>query len=296
MDLRQLRYFIAVSRLGSVTRAAEQCHVAQPAISIAIRNLEDELGVQLFERSHKKVSLTSTGQVFLSRAEDIVERVAYSIKEMDDYSKLERGVIRLGITPMLGAILFPYVLSRFRVDHPQLELLVVEEGALSVKDLLERGELDVGILAVEQKWPKLEVTPLVRCEMFACLSPEHPLAGRERIALSRLRDEPFILFKEDTISRRIILDECARYGISPKIVFSSNQIATIASLVERGVGVGFLFESLLRDNPRIVSRHLARPLHLQAGLVWNRERYLSNASQAFIAAIRSYSFDGIASA
>lgn len=152
MELRQLRYFIAVSHLGSVTGAAEQCHVAQPAISIAIRNPGEELGVQLFDRGHKKISLTATGQVFLRRAEDIVDRVGYSIKEMDDYRKLERGVIRLGVTPMLGAILFPYIMSRFRADFPHLELQVVEDDALTSKSLLEEGELDVGILAVPEKW------------------------------------------------------------------------------------------------------------------------------------------------
>ena len=291
MELRQLKYFLMVSKLGSVTRAAEQCHIAQPAITIAIQNLEAELGVQLFERSHKKISLTSTGQVFMRRVQDILERVDYSIKEMSDYRNLQRGIIRVGITPMLGAFLFPYILSKFREDYPQLELMVIEEGALSIKALLEKGELDVGILVVSEKFPLLEISPITKSEIYVCMAADNPLAERQRIAFPRLKEQQFILFTEDTLSRKIILQECARHQISPNIVFSSNQITTILSLIERGVGISFLLAPLVQNNPRIISRPLAKPLYLEAGLVWNPGRYLANSTQAFIDAIRSYSFD-----
>lgn len=290
MELRQLKYFLMVSKLSSVTRAAEQCHVAQPAISIAIQNLEHELGVQLFERSHKKISLTSTGHVFLRRVEDILERVDYSIKEMGDYRNLQRGSIRVGITPMLGAFLFPYILSKFREDHPQLELIVIEEGALSIKALLEKGELDVGILVVSEKFPLLEISPIIKSEIYVCVSQDNPLAKLKSIAFPKLRDQPFILFTEDTLSRKMILQECSKHQISPNIVFSSNQITTILSLVERGGGVSFLLAPLVQNNQKIVSRPLTRPLYLEAGLVWNRGRYLTNSTRAFIDAIQSYPF------
>ncbi|MEI7613350.1 MAG: LysR family transcriptional regulator [Betaproteobacteria bacterium] len=291
MELRQLKYFLMVSKLGSVTRAAEQCHIAQPAISIAIQNLEHELGVQLFERSHKKISLTSTGQVFLRRVEEILERVDYAVREMGDFRNLQRGIIRVGITPMLGAVLFPYILSKFREDYPLLELIVVEEGALSINALLEQGELDVGIVVVSEKFPLLEMSPIIKSEIYVCLSQDNPLASRQRIPFARLREQQFILFTEDTLSRKLILEECAQHQISPNIVFSSNQITTILSLVERGVGISFLLEPLVKNHPKIVSRPLAKPLYLEAGMVWNRNRYLANSTQAFINAIRSYSFD-----
>ncbi|MEI7429929.1 MAG: LysR family transcriptional regulator [Betaproteobacteria bacterium] len=291
MELRQLKYFMLVSKLGSVTRAAEQCHIAQPAISIAIQNLEQELGVQLFERSHKKISLTSTGQLFLRRVEDILERVDYSIKEMGDFKNLQRGIIRVGITPMLGAFLFPYILRKFREDHPLLELIVIEEGAISINALLEKGELDVGVVVVSEKDPQLEMSPIIKSEIYLCLSQDNPLASYKRIAFPRLRGQQFILFTEDTLSRKMILEECSRHQISPNIVFSSNQITTILNLVERGVGISFLLAPLVQNNPKIVSRPLVKPLYLEAGIVWNRSRYLANSTQAFIDAIRSYPFE-----
>ncbi|SDH17621.1 LysR family transcriptional regulator [Propionivibrio dicarboxylicus] len=291
MELKQLKYFAAVCRLGSVTRAAESCHIAQPAISVAIQNLESELGVQLFERSHKKISVTSSGRVFLRRVEDILARTDDAIREMEDHRASQRGVIRVGITPMIGAVFFPEIVSRFREEHPLLELNVIEEGALSIGTLLDKGELDVGVVVVAEKQPQLEMSPITRSEIYVCLSAEHPLAAQRRIAFPRLADEPFILFSEDTLSRRIILEECARHGISPHIVFSSNQITTIISLIERGVGISFLLEPLVRDHPKIVSRRLAKPLYLEAGMVWNPRRYLSNATRTFIEAIRRYTLD-----
>lgn len=292
MELRQLRYFLAVSRLGSVTRAAEQCHIAQPAISVAIRNLEEELGVQLFERYHKRISLTPAGAVFLRRGEDILNRVDSAIKEMEDFADLRRGVIRVGITPMLGAVVFPYVLSKFRADHPALELIVVEEGALTIESLLEQGELDVALMFVPETPPELAVSPILRSEIHVCMSPDNPLSERGRIAFPKLKDEPFILFKENFLSRRLVLQECARHQMTPNIVFSSNQIATIISLIERGVGIGFLLEHLAQGKPRIKALRLAKPLYLEASLVWNKSRYLSQSVQAFIDAIRSYPLKG----
>ena len=295
MELRQLKYFQTVSRLGSVTRAAEQCHVAQPAISIAIQNLEQELGVQLFERRHKKISLTSTGLVFLRRVDDILDRLSDAALEMGDYRDQQRGIIRIGITPMLGAVLFPYILSKFREEHPMLELIVIEDGALSIGALIEKGELDVGIVVVSNRSSQLEMLPIIKSEVYVCLALDNPLAQRERIAFQKLREEQFILFTSDTLSRKIILEECSEHRITPNIVFSSNQITTILSLVERGVGISFLLEPLLRDNPKIASRPLAKPIYLEAGLVWNRERYLSNSAKAFIDAIRRYPFEQMAS-
>jgi DNA-binding transcriptional LysR family regulator len=290
MDLRQLKYFMLVSKLGSVTRASEQCHIAQPAISISIQNLEQELGVQLFDRSHKKISLTSTGHVFYRRVEDILDRVSYSLKEMDDYKKLQRGAIRIGVSPMLGAFLFPYIFSKFQKDHPQLELIVVEDGALAIKTLLERGELDVGILLVSEKAPHLEMSPIIKSEICVCLSRKHPLAALERVPFKKLKEERFILFKEGAHSRQIILAECAKHQFTPNIVISSNQITTLLNLVENDTGITFLLEPLAQGNANVLSRRLSRPLYVQAGLIWNKNRYMTNSTQAFIEAIQGYSF------
>ncbi len=295
MELRQLKYFQLVSRLGGVTRAAEQCHVAQPAISIAIQKLEEELGVQLFDRYQKKIVLTSIGHIFLQRVDDILDRVNNSVKEMDDYRKLQRGAIRIGIPPMLGAFLFPYIFSKFQKEHPDLELSIIEEGTLAIKVLLEQGELDVGIIMVTETSTDLETTPITKSEISVCFHHEHPLRHLDKIPFNILKDEKFILLKEDTYARQIVMEECARNRFTPSIAFSSNQIETVLRLVEQQVGITFLIESLVNKNSTIESRPLVEPLYVQAGLAWNKKRYLSHAAQAFIDAIKNdpMRFEGV---
>lgn len=290
MELRQLKYFQAVSQLGSVTRAAEQCHVAQPAISIAIQKLEEELGVQLFDRYQKKIVLTTVGHIFLRRVDDILDRVSNSVKEMDDYRKLQRGAIRIGIPPMLGAFLFPFIFSKFQKEHPDIELSVIEEGTLTIKALLEQGELDVGIIMISDVSPHLETTPITKSEIYVCLHQDHPLSRRSKIPFEELKDQQFILLKEDTYARQLVLEECAKCHFTPSIAFSSNQIETALRLVEQEVGITFLLGPLASRELSIVSRPLKNPLYIQAGLAWSKKRYLSNATQAFIDGIKNSPF------
>ncbi|MDR3560765.1 MAG: LysR family transcriptional regulator [Negativicutes bacterium] len=290
MELRQLKYFQAVSRLKSITRAAEQLHIAQPAVSIAIKKLEEELGVQLFDRSQKQVALTVEGEIFLQRIDDILSRLQDTLTEISDYRTFQKGAIRVGVPPMIGAFLFPFLFNEFHQAYPQLELVIAEEGSLSIKTQLERGELDVGIMILSAVSPHLETTAITSGEIFVCLPPEHPLGRLEKVPWEELREQPFILLKEDTYGRQLVLEECTRHQFSPRVVFSSSQIETILGLVEQGTGITFLLDTIVRKHPNIISRPLTEPLFIEAGLVWNKDRYLSKATQAFIGFIRDFSW------
>jgi len=290
MELRQLRYFQLVSRLGSVSRAAERCHVAQPAISIAIKKLEDEFGIQLFDRSQKRFSLTFEGNIYLQRVDKILTLVEDSVIEMNDYRTLQKGVIRIGIPPMLGAFLFPYIFSKFQQVYPHWTLDTVEGGTLAIQTQLERGELDVGVIILSAMSVHLETLPITTGELAVCLPHEHPLSIFPRISMEQLRDEPFILLHEDAYSRQLVIEECLKCQFSPRIVFSSSQIETILGLVEQGAGISFLIDTIVQKHSNIISRPLAEPLCIKIGLAWNKDRYLSKASHAFINFIKDYPF------
>ncbi|MDR3591283.1 MAG: LysR family transcriptional regulator [Negativicutes bacterium] len=289
MELRQLEYFQMVSRLSSVTRAADRLHVAQPSVTVAIRKLEEELGVKLFDRSQKQLSLTAEGQVYLQRVDDILGRVQDSIAEMNDYKTLQKGSIKIGLTPTIGAALFPYIFTRFQQIYPHLDVTIVEEGSLAVRSLLEQGELDIGVLIISNMSPVLATIPVTAGQIFVCLPPKHPFGKlHASIPFSELKDQPFILFKEDTYSRQLILAECARHEFEPRIVFSSSQIETIMGLVEQGAGISFLLDAIARKRSTIISRPLSDPLFVRAGLAWHKERYLSNAAKTFIDFIKDF--------
>lgn len=282
MDLRQMEYFQMVCRLSNLTRAAERLHVAQPAISVAMQKLEEELGVQLFSRSQKQFTLTTEGQVFLARVEDILGRTQDAVLEMHEYRELRRGTIKLGVPPMIGSYLFPHIFAGFKQVYPALELSVVEEGSLAVRGMLERDELDLGIVITCHMSPLLQSELITKGNILLCLSPFHPLAGLESVDFAQLRNEPFILLKEDTYHRQVILQECKKHNFEPNIILASSQIDTIRGLVARGVGISFLFDVVARKDPQIHCVPLTVPLCIEIGLAWKKDRYLSKASQAFL--------------
>jgi DNA-binding transcriptional LysR family regulator len=286
LELHQLVYFRMVCRESNFTKAAARLHVSQPSVTIGIQKLEEELGVKLLDRSQKQIAMTAEGRIFLQRAEDILARVDDAAAEMNDHRQHQRGSIRVGITAIMGAVLFPSAFARFRKDYPNVQITVLEEGSLSVRNRLEIGDLDIGIMITSNLPPRLESVPISTGQILVCLPPGHPLGESSSIPFGELRDQPFILFREDTYSRRIILEECAKFGFTPRIVFSSSQIGTVIELVRQKVGISFFIEELLRNQAGVLSRPLAEPLFLVAGLAWNKERYLSKAARAFIDSFR----------
>lgn len=288
MELRQLEYFQAVSRLGSVTKAADRLHIAQPSVTVAIQKLERELGVSLFDRSQKNLTLTAEGRVFLQRVDDILGRLGSAVTEMNDFRLLQRGTLKIGVPPMMGAYLFPYIFAGFHKSYPNIELSAVEEGTMAIRGLLEQGELDVGVIITTNISDRLAVTPITATSLVACLPPGHGLVRQASVSFADLREEAFILFTEDTYSRQLILEECAQNGFSPRVVFSSGQIETILGLIEQGLGISFFLAPIAAKHPTVVSRPLTAPLAIQAGLAWNADRYLSNAARAFITFVKQF--------
>lgn len=274
-----MEYFQRAGRLGSITKAAGELHISQPSVTVAIQKLEEELGVPLFDRSQKKqISLTPEGQVCLKRTDDILARIRDLISEMNDYRLAEKGMIKIGITPVIGAYFFPAALSRFQKAHPRVKVTVFEEGSLSLTKRLARGELDLTMMITSKTSSHLETVTVAKGQLLACFSRHNPLSKLEKIPFAKLRDESFIMFREDTYSRKMILDECARNKFTPRIVFSSSQIETVMGMVGHGVGISFLLDTIVTKYPEVVGRPLSNPLLLEAGLAWSKDRYLSKAA------------------
>ena len=289
MELRQLEYFQIVSQLSSITKAAAHLHITQPSVSVAIQKLEDELGVPLFNRGKKQLTLTAAGHIYLQRVDDILNRIQDSVTEMNDYKRHTINTIKVGVTPMIGTFLFPYIFTKFKQAYPHIQITIVEEGTLAVRNLLEQGKLDVGVIIISSISPRLETALITTGQILVCLPLNHPLSALETIPFSALKNQPFILFKEDTYSRQMILKECNKYQFIPNITFSSSQIETIVRLVEQGAGITFLFDAIIQKHARITCRPLSHPLFIYAGLAWNKGRYLSKAAKDFIEVVKDFS-------
>jgi DNA-binding transcriptional LysR family regulator len=288
MELRQLECFYLVSTLKNFTRAAEQLHLAQPSVTNAIHSLENELGIRLFDRTQKKVSLTVEGQAFQLRTEKILHEVQEALTEMSDFRQLAKGSIKLAVPPMIGAYLFPNIFTHFSQAHPGLELTVFEEGSVAARKMLEKEELDLGIIILPHSSNVLNTIPISQQQIVLCVAPGHQLSCEPSVSFDKLKEERFILLKEDSFHRHAVISECNKHHFAPKVVFSSNQLQTIRALVASRAGISFLMQMVTEDDPHIVGIPLAEPIHIAIGLAWKKDRYLSKASQAFIRFIKNH--------
>jgi DNA-binding transcriptional LysR family regulator len=289
MEIKQLKYFQKIAHIGNISKASEQLHVAQPALSLSIKKLEQELSLELFDRSRKPLTLTYEGIVFLKRVDALLVQYEDMVEEMKDYLAVHKGHMRIGVPPMLGAYLFPLIFSEFHKAYPGLELSIIEEGTLEISRRLIQDDLDVGVIMVSGDTSQLSLLPITTHEVKVCLPKAHPLAGRTQLTFSDLKDEAFILFNEQTFMRKRILDLCTASGFEPHILFSSNQISTILGLVAQGSGIAFVLQSLSEGLEDIAAVSLDVPLTIQASLAWHSERYLSKATQTFIQFIQDLS-------
>lgn len=282
MELRQLEYFQMASRLRNITRAAQRLRVSQPNITVAIKKLESELGVQLFDRSQKQLTLTPEGAVFLRRIEVAMRNIEDAILEVNDYKQLQKGTIKIGIPPMMGAYLFPKVFSGFRQIHPHLDVLLYEEGSLSIREKLESDALDFGIIIVPDSTPNLNVLRMSRNQLMVCVAQKSPLARKSKITARDIAASDLIMMKEGAYLREVVQNKLTALKITPRTVLESSQIVTIKGLVAHKVGIAFLLDFICENSSDIKAIPFCEPIFVDIGLAWKRERYVSKAAQAFI--------------
>ena len=282
MELRQLEYFQMASRLKNITRAAERLRVSQPNITVAIKKLESELGIQLFDRSQKQLSLTPEGAVFLERVEVALCNIQDAILEVNDYKQLQKGTIKIGIPPMMGAYLFPKIFSSFQRRYSHLDVYLHEEGSVAIREQLERDELDFGIIIIPESSPNLQFLPMTQSQIVCCVPADSEPARRKAITLHDIEEHNLIMLKEGSFLRQTMLQKMKAAGISPNIVLESNQVVTIMGLVASGVGNAFLLDMVTNEAHGIRTLPLAAPIYVDVGLAWKRDRYISRAAQSFI--------------
>jgi LysR family transcriptional regulator, transcription activator of glutamate synthase operon len=295
MELRQLRYFVAVAHRGHFTRAAEELRLAQPALSQQIQQLERELGVTLFARTSRRVRLTSAGEALLVRAERILAEVEWAQMEMQEYTGLARGRIVIGALQSLEAFRFPALLSRFHSRYPRIEIILREEATERLLELLNTGQLDLTIIQImDDSWP-VELTAssvvtekLLTEELVLVVAPDHALAHHQHVTVEELRAEPFVLFKPGSGLRHTVIQRSLAAGFTPRILFESGELATIRSLVAEGLGVSVLPRSVAEAPGReVVIVSLDPPPVRTVLLAWHTNVYHTPAAAAFLSFIRN---------
>jgi LysR family transcriptional regulator, transcription activator of glutamate synthase operon len=286
MDLRQLRYFVALADELHFTRAAEREHVAQPALSQQIRKLEDELGVALVERTTRRVTITEAGGMLVRRARRILSELEAANAEIQALSGMEFGHVSVGTMHTMGPVDVSLALAIFHQRHPAIELTVREQSSEELAQMLRNDELDLAFLSVTERVEShgLGLHELVSEEIVAVLPERHRLAGRRRVRMSELRDEEFISYREGARLRELLVEAGREAGFEPRIKLESNESQRIRRLVARGMGVALLPRSdAVGPRVEVAAADLVEPsLTREITLAWRQERRHPPAVTEFI--------------
>lgn len=285
MELRQLVYFEAVARLGGFSRAAEQLHIAQPAISAQIRRLERELGAALFERTTRRVGLTHAGTLVLAHARTVLAEIDAARWELDELAAVLRGQLRLGVTQVLGSLDLPELLAAFHRRYPDVTLAVHSGLVAELLAELDTGTLDALIAPIHHDLPERYLARPLAAERLTLLTPPGHLPTRPHsLSLAAVRDDPFVCLPTGSGLHAILTTAAADQGFAPRIQFEAPDPATIRRFVAAGLGVALLAESAAyADGPAVDVHHLKpAPLHPPIGLIRNRRSTTTPTLRAWL--------------
>ncbi|MCL4187922.1 MAG: LysR family transcriptional regulator [Rhodobacteraceae bacterium] len=288
--IRQLQFFVAAAEQGSVTGAARAMSISQSSVTEAIRALEADLGVVLFERRARGLEITQKGSLFLRHASKILADVSSARMAFRDDGEQPAGRLALGVTSLVAGYVLSDILSRFRRAYPRVELTAIEDQGDYLQHLLIGGELDVAVMLTSSIRDRaaLQVESLLVSPFRLWLPASHPLAETEAIGLDRLAGVPLILLTVEEIeeSTRALM---AALAVRPTIAFRTRSVEAVRSLVATGAGVAILPSLVYRpwslEGDRIEIRDVSGDLpSVQVGLVWRKGAPLTPAARSFVRA------------
>jgi LysR family transcriptional regulator, cyn operon transcriptional activator len=282
IDLKVLRYCEAVARHGSFTKAAEELRIAQPALSIAIKKLETELGVVLFARKARHVVPSPEAELLLQRAARIFDEVTLAQEEIQAAAELKVGEIKIGFPPMYGSIYFPKLFAEFHRAFPSVIITAMEGSADNVRKLLDAGAIDVGMLEnrrIPGGWQSVEVG---RDETVLCVGVGHPLANKKSVEAKDLEGLPMAVFDSTFLQRSVLEELCKAAGVKFRLALQSNHVPTIQEAVAAGIGAATLLRSTVQGDQRIIAVPFRPQLRFRFSLCWRHEKNLTKACRTFI--------------
>ena len=288
MDTRHLKHFVAVAELKHFTQAARELHIAQPALSMSIKKFEQQLGVELFRRDDRHVSLTNEGRVLYQHAKRVLQQIDDAKLAINELKGLEKGEVRLGAPSMMGSYFFPQVLMAFKTHYPNLKITLVDAGTRSIRQMLLEGELDIGVIDGQNVPEDLETDYLSEEEMVAVVGSEHGIANRESISFEEFFDHELVMFKPGYFHRDFVEDKARLYKRDIKFSFETNLLPLILSVVKHEFAITALLKLVTDNETDVVAIPFDDPVHIRLSLAWRRNGYLSIADRTFIEFVKQY--------
>jgi DNA-binding transcriptional LysR family regulator len=295
LDMRQLKYFLAIAHEGQITRAAKLLNMEQPPLSRQLKLMEEELGVRLFDRSRMRLNLTAAGELLVQKAEMLIHQLDETVKEIKELESGVSGVLSIGSVVSCISLL-PRPIELFRKKHPQVTFKISEGDHYYLGDKLEKRELELVLARLPFEAPterqRYSILPLPS-DPFVAVIPslwaQGPASGK--ISIRQLASFPFITLKTDkTTGMHVqVMNEYKRHGFVPNIICECSSVAIIMALIAQGIGVTVFPKSVMSSFPTDVVKTLDiqdADFQSSIGIVWLKDRYMSKSAQYFIDSFR----------
>jgi len=284
LDLRKLEIFVAVAQHKSFSQGALSLHMAQPAVSIAVRKLEEATHSCLFDRSGRQIALTAEGRNLLTRAQHLLAEVEDLNRSMGAMNDLLQGELSIACPSMLATYFLPDLLSEFLTAHPGLKASVTQAGTTRVERMLLDDEIELGVTTFQEspKLSELELVPLLQEQMVLCVGSEHPWSSRRRLHVNDLHDSPMVVYESGYFIRASLEQLCTQYQVTPDIRMQSNFLPLLLKMVKQGMGTTVGLKMMAREEPGIVGIPLYPKTEFNMALAKRKGRTISKANQAFL--------------
>ncbi|WP_299089671.1 LysR family transcriptional regulator [uncultured Metabacillus sp.] len=279
MELRDLKAFIEVTNHQSFTKAAAHSYLSQPSFSKAVKKLEEELHVELFDRSTRHLRLTDAGKIVYQQGQKALSSLSEIKILLDELMDIAAGEIKMGIPPLIGTLFFPDIALRFYKKYPNVSLELVELGAKRIGGLVENGQIDLGIIVLPTNEASFHCYPFFTDEFVVYVHKDHRVAKQAAVSLSGLENEHFILFSEEFTLHDFIKQACFNAGFHPMIAYQSSQWDLLIELVAAKLGITLLPKSIYnkQNNPNVCIIPLSEPLYWKLGIITKKGAYHSFA-------------------
>jgi len=298
MEDHKLKVFCTVAETKSFSKTSEIIHLTQPAVSLQIQALEEKYETKLFDRSSSTVTLTPAGETLYKYAKEILTLYTSAEKAIGKQTGLVKGSLSIGAGSNIGNFILPTLITEFKRIHPKIKIYLLVNNSKRVIELLNAGNIDLGLVEGDVSRQKMIVKKLLSDELLLIVSPEHHWAKRKEISISELAREPFILREPGSGTRQMIEKFLARHGITLhdlKISAILGSTEAIKDAVENGLGVSIISRWAVRKENRYGTLHLLsikeEKMTRDFSLVMNKNSVSSNSLEEFVSFLKAYPYD-----
>ena len=289
MTLRHMRIFVSVFQKNSITKAAQELHLAQPSVSLAVRELEDYYGIRLFDRIGRHIAPTECGKEFYEYAVHIVSLFNEMEKKMRNWDTF--GTLRIGASITIGTHILPVLIRRYQEQFPDLTVEAKVSKSASVEDELIHSGIDLGLIETQPSHPDLRAVPFMTDSMCVITAPDHPLASAKSVSLTELSRFPFLMREKGSAGRELLDAAFSLQQITISPIWESTSTQALVKAVAEGLGVSVLPYLLVKkdiEEGTVRQIPLDQPIRRNLNVIYHKSKFLTDNMRAFVDLCKKY--------